>query len=327
MKNRGFKVETKVGLFTIGALVILVWLSMQFGEISWLKPHGYMLTADLDSVAGLEKESPVKLAGVRVGRVEDLTIKDGKAAVAMRIDDGVQIHKGSKVAVRSDSLLGQKYLELSYGDPSQAMVSDGESLGHGTSPADIDALVDQLTNVAKGLDEVVAQNKEGLNSMITNINDATKSLNRILVDNETHINSAIANIDSFSGRLNNLVAKNENSVTKAIKNFETLSTDLKEKAPEVIDQFSKVGKDLNGVISENRENLKETIVKVKETSENLNSILTKVNKGEGTLGKLVNDTELYDTAKKSLKELGDSAEQASELSPISTFMGSLLFLF
>ncbi|RMF95033.1 MAG: MCE family protein [Candidatus Schekmanbacteria bacterium] len=327
MNNKKISVEAKVGLFTLAVIILLFWLSMQFGEITWLKPKGYVLHSELENVAGLEKESPIKMAGVRIGRIEDLRIEDGKAKLAMRIDDGVQIHEGAKVSVKSDSLLGQKYLDISFGDPKAKLLADGDSLGEGVVAADIDKLIGQLTEVAKGLNEVVSQNSENINQMLANLKKSTDTLQKILTENEDRISSAIANIDGFSKKLNTLLSENKESVTKAISNFEKFSSSLNEKGPEVMDKFSKLGDNLDGMIEENRENLKETILKVKETSDNLNKILVKVNKGEGTLGKLVNDDELYDTAKKSLKDLGDSAEQASELSPISTFISSLFFLF
>lgn len=327
MDSKRLSVEAKVGLFTLAVIIILVWLSMQFGEVRWLKSKGYILKSELENVGGLEKESPVKISGVRVGRVEDLRIEEGKAKLAIRIDDGVEVHEGAKVSVKSDSLLGQKYLDISFGDPENKLLSEGDSLGQGMAPADVEELMGQLSNVAKGLNDVITKNSENINQMLANLKSSTDLLQRILSDNEGQITSAIANIDGFSKKLNSILNENKDSVTNAISNFEKFSSSLNEKGPVVMDKFSKLGDNLDGMIEENRENLKETIVKVKETSDNLNKILVKVNNGEGTLGKLINDDELYDTAKKSLKDLGDSAEQASELSPISTFISSLFFLF
>ncbi len=327
MDNKRLSVEAKVGLFTLTVIILLVWLSMQFGDVKWLKAKGYILKSELENVAGLEKESPVKMAGVRVGRVEDMHIDGGKAHVALRIDDGVQIHEGARVSVKSDSLLGQKYLDIGFGDTQKELLANGDSLGEGMTAADIDNLIEQLTNVARGLNEVVTENSNNINVMLGNLKDSTDMLQRILSENEGAISNAISNIDGFSKKLNTILTENKDSVSNAINNFEQFSANLNEKGPVVMDKFSKLGDNLDGMIEENRQNLKDTIVKVKETSDNLNKILVKVNKGEGTLGKLVNDDELYDTAKKSLKDLGDSAEQASELSPISTFISSLVFLF
>ena len=60
MERRNISLEAKVGLFVIVAIILFVWLSFQFGGIKWLQKSGYHVITYMDSVAGLEKESPVK---------------------------------------------------------------------------------------------------------------------------------------------------------------------------------------------------------------------------------------------------------------------------
>src|SRR3989338_6594921 len=327
MERRNVSLEAKVGLFVIVAIILFVWLSFQFGGIKWLQKSGYHIITYMDSVTGLEKESPVKLAGVRIGKIENMELKGSKAEITMDINSEVKIYKNATASVKSESLLGQKFIEISYGNPESGKLENGAVITQGEASADVDKLVLKLTSVANGLDKVVTENKENINETLSNIKDATKTLNRMLAQNEASVKSAVQNIDELSIRLNTLVANNENSVNKTLDNFEKVSGTLREKTPEVMEKFSKISKDLDSVIQENRVNLKETIAGLKDTTKSLNSITAKVDKGEGTLGKLVNDETLYHDAKKSLKQLGDSAEQASELSPISTFVGALFSLF
>ncbi len=327
MERRNISLEAKVGLFVILAMILFVWLSFQFGGIKWLQKSGYRIITYMDTATGLEKESPVKVAGVRIGRIEDLKLKGSKAEVTMNIDPGIEIYKNATASVKSESLLGQKFIEISYGNPESGKLENNAVIMQGEASADIDHLVIKLTSIAKGLDEVVTENKENINETLSNIKVATEALNRMLTQNEASVKSAVQNIDELSFRLNNLVARNENTVNKTLDNFEIFSSSLKEKTPEVMDKFSKISKDLDSVIEENRENLKETISGLKDTTKSINNIATKIDKGEGTIGKLVNDDSLYHDAKKSLKQLGDSAEQAGELSPVSSFVGALFSLF
>ena len=327
MAKRVLSLEAKVGLFVFASIILFIWLSLQFGEIKWLRKKGYTVIAHLDSATGLERESPIKMAGVRIGRIEDLKLKNGKAEIIISIDPGVTLYKGSNASVKSESLLGQKFIEISDGKPDLGKLENGAIIGQGEVAADIDQLVSKLTNVAESLDEVVSQNRDNLNEILVNVKDVTGELNKILVKNETSFTNAVKNIDQLSARLNVMLSRNEGSIDKTIANFEKFSGTINEKTPEVIDKFAKIGKDLDAVIQENKDNLQKTISEIKESSKSINSIATKIDKGEGTLGKLVNDKTLYDDAKKSLKQLGDSAEQASELSPITSFISSLFFLF
>ena len=327
MTKKVLSPEAKVGLFVLAAVMIFIWLSLQFGEIKWLRTKGYTVTTYFDSATGLERESPIKMAGVRIGRIEDLKLKDGKAEVIMSIDTGVVLYKDSNASVKSESLLGQKFIEISDGKPESGKLENGAIITQGEVAADIDLLLNKLANVADSLNAVVSKNKNNLNEILVNVKDATGGLNRIITKNEASFSSAVKNIDQLSTRLNGMLAKNEGSVNKTIENFEKFSGTMSEKTPEVIEKFAKIGKDLDAVIQDNKDNLQKTISDMKESSKSINSIAAKIDKGEGTLGKLVNDKSLYDETKKSLKQLGDSAEQASELSPITSFISSLFFLF
>jgi len=327
MEKRIISLEAKVGLFVLAAIMLFIWLSFQFGEIKWLRGKGYRVITYMDSAAGIERESPVKMAGVRIGRIEDLKLKGAKAKIVMNIDPGIELYKDSTASVKSESLLGQKFIEISFGKPELGKLVDGAVIKQGEIPADVDRMIIKLTNVAKGVDEIVSQNRDNINKVLVSVREATDSLNRMLAKNEAAVNSAVRNIEQLSGRLNKIVAKNENSVNKTIENFEKVSGTLRERTPEVMDKFAKIGKDLDTVIQDNKDNLQKAIADIKDTSKTINNIATKIDKGEGTLGKLVNDKTLYEDAKKSLKQLGDSAEQASELSPITTFISSLFFLF
>src|SRR3972149_3953303 len=184
MERRNISLEAKVGLFVILAMILFVWLSFQFGGIKWLQKSGYHVIIYMDSVTGLEKESPVKLSGVRIGRIEDLKLKGSKAEVTMNINPGVEIYKNATASVKSESLLGQKFIEISYGNPELGKIENGAVIIQGEASADVDHLVLKLTSVANGLDKVVTENKETINETLSNIKNATETLNRMLAQNE-----------------------------------------------------------------------------------------------------------------------------------------------
>ena len=79
--------EAKVGLFVLIGLIILAYMSFKVGQQGFsLLKHGYTITAVFDNVSGLEKKgASVQMAGVEIGKVEDIQLKDGRAVVTMRI--------------------------------------------------------------------------------------------------------------------------------------------------------------------------------------------------------------------------------------------------
>ncbi len=85
--------QTKVGLLVLIGIVILVYSTFQIENIKIGKDKGYYLRAYFDSVAGLDKKSSVRVAGVEAGKVEDIRLKsDGRAEVLMMINPVTEIY-------------------------------------------------------------------------------------------------------------------------------------------------------------------------------------------------------------------------------------------
>ncbi len=81
MERRGIGIEVKVGLFVFLGLVVLGYMALRVNKTKLNTVEGYTLTVFFDSVSGLVKNSPVQIAGIEVGRVKDIALKDGRAQV------------------------------------------------------------------------------------------------------------------------------------------------------------------------------------------------------------------------------------------------------
>ena len=82
------RVNIAVGIFVILGLVALGYLSVKLGQVSFLGGRGYPVTVDFPSVGGLKAGSSVEIAGVEIGRVESISLKDYQALVTLRINSG-----------------------------------------------------------------------------------------------------------------------------------------------------------------------------------------------------------------------------------------------
>ena len=78
-----------VGIFTLVGIAALVFLSVRLGRVEIFPAPGYTLFANFDNIAGLKTGDQVEIAGVKVGKVTNIGLKDNRARVAMRINDGV----------------------------------------------------------------------------------------------------------------------------------------------------------------------------------------------------------------------------------------------
>ena len=128
-KRKNIRQEIKIGLFLAVGLTILAAFIFVVGDLSTLfEKKGYILYTHFNTVAGLEKKTLVRVAGVKVGTVEDITLKGSRAEVAMNINSELEISRDSKATLASLGLLGEKYIEISPG-VEEDIVQPGGTIG------------------------------------------------------------------------------------------------------------------------------------------------------------------------------------------------------
>ncbi len=192
------KTETKIGLLLLAALGVLLYFLVKMGNLSSLfEPRGYEITAYFQSIAGLEERAPVRLAGVKIGYVEKIKLDRGKALVVMKIYQSYKIRKGSRAAVTSMGIMGEKYIEIFPGEGSD-FLKPGERI-EGIPPLSIDQLGAMFYSIAQDVkkmsrtfSEVIGGEKgrASLNTILQNLDRITTELDRMLRLNQGNITAA-----------------------------------------------------------------------------------------------------------------------------------------
>src|SRR5687767_6469940 len=102
----------KVGAFMLLALAIAAFFILRIEDMELGGSEGRKVDVIFDSVAGLEKKSGVRVAGVRVGKVADIRLRDdGRARVTLELEEGVKLRQGAHARIASLGMLGKKYIE------------------------------------------------------------------------------------------------------------------------------------------------------------------------------------------------------------------------
>src|SRR3972149_6304055 len=146
--------EAKVGLFVLLGIILLVYMSLRMGGITLGRAEGYKLNVSFSSAAGLDKDGSVRVAGVEVGKVQEIRLKDHKAQLTLLIKPDVQIGQDYTAVLTTSGLLGEKYLELIPGSPSAPPLKDGDTITRTTSYADMDKLITLLSDVSGDIKNV-----------------------------------------------------------------------------------------------------------------------------------------------------------------------------
>ncbi len=296
----------KVGIFMTICLVVLGFFILRIEHLRLFAPKGQRVEALFSSVAGLDDKASVRVAGVRVGRVDGIRLVDRKADVTLLISTPLQITQGTTASISNLGLLGDKYVELKLGPANAPLLAKGETIP-GTTPVTIDEAMAKLDKIGDSFSEITGS--------ITGKGQPT-SLSRL-----------IDNLEGASEQIRELVAANRAEVTSTIHHFDQLSGTLAQELPQLTKQMERVLDQVDTVIAENRENLKGSMANIHALTDslrvsvaNLNQITGKIASGQGTIGKLVESDEAHktlistlDSIKGGVSELSDALNQAKKL--------------
>ncbi len=296
--------EARVGIFVLLGLVILMYFTFRVSKWGLIGEKGYKVTVDFDSAAGIDPKSDVKMAGVPVGKVEEIQLVGNRARLILRIRPEVRIPADSIGSIQSQGFLGERFVELIPGkDPGQ-FLADGGQLTRTMAPADIDALVKKLDLVGDDIKRFTSSLSESFGT-----EEGKQSLKRIL-----------ANIDRLSASLSEISSANKEDLRATIANLRAFSATLKEQTPALVAKLEKMSDGVTDVVEDNRENLKESIANLKNASSKLDNtidaagkVMARIDRGEGTLGKLVTDNTAHDSLTDTLEGINRYVRKTEQL--------------
>jgi phospholipid/cholesterol/gamma-HCH transport system substrate-binding protein len=134
-----------VGIFAILGIVALAILSLSLGKLTLLPKPGYTLYASFDNISGLKTGDQVQLSGVQIGKVTQIELKDMRARVVLRVDDGVPIDKGAIASIKTSGIIGDKFVSIALG-PSDSTLKDGDTIRQTESAFVLEDAIGQLIN-------------------------------------------------------------------------------------------------------------------------------------------------------------------------------------
>jgi len=343
-----FTLEAKVGAFVvlsfIGIGVIATTLEPLKFKGEGIGKH-YFLT--FKNVAGLEKDAPVRIAGVTVGKVVRVGVKDGKAVVEIAFFKPVKLYADAKARIETMGLMGEKYIELDPGSSQAGELPPGSRLENTQASISVDEVMASLNElIAKFNESLVTpdgKNRlalllERITLLTEDISKAVGEVDKLLEENRKNVSELIGNllaissllkeelpqvlenVNTLTGQLSEMALENRQDIRETIKNLRYFS----ERIPRLLDRVDSLAVRIERLLNEqNLHNIDETVENVKEISSELRQLLAKVNEGKGTVGKLFNDEELYENLTKTAKTLGKLADKLEETKTYIGFRGDV----
>lgn len=272
------KRELKVGVFAVLVIAVAWW------GIKWLGGQNVLLTNNIyyvyyDDVSGLQESSEVKLRGVKVGNVTDIVLERDRVLVELAVETKYEdmIPSNSIAEMGAAGLMGGVEIVIKQGDSAEPIANDAFLEGRvkpdmiGMLADGGSALIEELNATVESLHTMLDGNSDAITSLVANLESVTATIDKVLASGQ--IQGALNNLSSFTDTL----AENEARIDSMLANLDNFTGELAET---------------------------DVVSKLTTTVESLNGVLAEINNQEGTVGKLLNDSELYDSLNTAGNNLG-----------------------
>jgi len=274
------KQETKVGIFFVITIFTIGWLVLKVEKLNFFdKAPKRVFSAKFNHVAGLSKQAKVRIAGVEVGKVLNIQLSGNRAIVSFTVDESVGLHRDAVVSLANIGILGEKYIDLNPGQPESGVADIGMQLASIT---------------AVGLDSIM----ENMGNIATDIKSITYALNESIggENGRMKLDKILENLHALTAEFRAVTEENHGTINRVMANVENITSDLRNRLPVLAQRFEELGTSLNALVKENGPEISGITSDVRKlaqgfqnTSDNLRDITNRLNRGEGTLGKLLTD--------------------------------------
>jgi phospholipid/cholesterol/gamma-HCH transport system substrate-binding protein len=328
MKNT---LETRLGIFFALALIVAVIILEMIGAADFFR-GGYKITGSFKNVQDLKKGELVKMAGVEIGRVENIELEGSRAKVSMKIQKRYEIKTDAKAVIKFAGLMGQNFVSIEGGSLGAPRIESG-SIETEEQP-DLSSLMTKLEGVASGVENLTKSfSTDNLSTLLGPLTDFVKQNSGPLTAMIGNMRTVSDNIVTSKGSVGKLINDDAlyNAAYSTVTNLQLATTDIKSLTGQaegmigqvrgLVDQINN-GQGTLGKLAKDEALYRESALAMT----NLREILEKMNKGQGSVGKLINDESFLKNAKLSLQKLDkatDSLEDQGPLSVLGLVIGSL----
>lgn len=275
------KKEVKIGIFAV-VMLLALWAGIRFLSGIDIFSRNIIYYASYENVSGLQTAAPITIHGVKVGTIESITFDPSKGSdveVALAVKRQYRLPVDTRAVIYDNGIMGGKAIKLDLGSSSELLkrgdqiISDAgsdmmSSIGNelGDLKGKLTVVADNLATALANINTLVEQNTDNLSGTISNLNSISSSLDGVLKSERKNIEGIVTSLNGLAEMLD----QNTERFDRIIGNVDAVAEQLEQaKVDSLIQAFT-------------------------STADNLSRMLASINAGEGTVGELMNDKELYD---------------------------------
>jgi phospholipid/cholesterol/gamma-HCH transport system substrate-binding protein len=311
----------KVGLF------VLLTGAAAYGIYRFVSPQvsggeGYTVHAYIRDATGLATRSRVTIAGIPVGTLDSIKLEKGAARLDVKVRKDVFLYENGTLGKKSASLLGESVVVLTPGEAPSPRLRDGDeirTMADDASPADImnevKEIADSVRAVAAQLAKSIGTEQGGQNirEILQNLAESTGALNQTIRENREVLGDILRNVDQITRNANPEMAQ-------ILENVRVVTQDVKE-------LMAANGRgEPSGHLRDTIERLDEASKSLQSTLEHADSVAGRIDRGEGTIGKLTKDDALINEVQGVAEGINDYVQNIVRLQTIVGLRSDYNFL-
>ena len=264
--------EVKTAVLVISGIVLFIYLFNYLkGENLFDSNITYYTKFDYNA---LDTSSPVTIKGNNVGKITNISydFNTGKTLVEMSVSRELRFSKDSKIRMYEQGLMGGNALSIIPGTEEE-LAKKGDYLESEIEPGLVKSLTKNFSGISTGLDNTL----KSADSLLINLNkvvadDSENGLKAVIAE----LNETLKGYKNLSYSVNGMITKNDENITAILENFKIISQDLTQLSSELKEA-----------------NVGEMITHLDNTLVSVNNLILGLEQGEGSMGKLLKDEELY----------------------------------
>ena len=318
-----FTTAAKVGAFAFVTLVAGL-LIYRFVSKSARAGGGLTVYALMNDASGVAKLSQIRIAGIPMGSVQSVKLDHDRARIDIGINPDVKLYQDATVSKVASSLLGEYYLAISPGTEGRPELKDGDRINNVIEAQTTDDIMKQVSDIAKDVKQVSAalaatvgtnEGRDDIKSTLKNLAEVTEALNQTVRENRESIKTILSNVESMT-------TKGAPDVEKILENVKVTTNEVRDMMAQ-----SQAGKPQSaGEIRQIIDKVNHASDNLESTLKNLDNVTGRLDRGEGTLGRLSKDDHLINEVEGVADDVGEFVGGLSRIQTIVTMRTDYQFL-
>lgn len=286
--------------------------------------NGYTVHAFITDATGLASRSRVTIAGIAVGTLDTIKLENGKARLNVRVGDDVALYDNATLGKKSTSLLGESVIVLTPGTPDHTKLHDGDEIHIIVSETTPGELMDEVKEIADSVKAVAQQlansigtqqGGQNIKLILQNLADATDALNGTIRENREVIKETLKNVQ-------NLTTNASPEIQQILENVRVVTSEVRE----LMAQAGQTKDGQKGDIRDTIERLDKSSQSLQSALEHIDSVAGRIDRGEGTIGKLTKDETLVNEVQGVAEGVNDYVQSITRLQTIVGLRADYNFL-